>query len=82
MLLAFFMLQVSYIIIKYVNIRMVVDGSLTKRLVISSIANVVWLASTSFGVNEVIEGNYLVFLVYVCANICGTLLEHKIRIYI
>jgi hypothetical protein len=61
------------------GIRHIIGDNLVSRVCITSIASVVWLASTSIGVNQCIKEDYLVFIPYVIATIVGTLIEHRIR---
>lgn len=74
-----FIFQVSYIVIKFMGIRHIVGDNLISRLCVTSVASVVWLITTSLGVREMIEGNYLIVLPYVLGSIVGVVLEHYVR---
>lgn len=72
-------MQIAYIIIKFMGIRHIVGDNLYSRLVVTSIASVVWLATTSLGVSQIIKEDYWIFLPYVLASLIGTIIENKIR---
>jgi len=74
-----FIFQLVYIMIKFVNIRLVVSGSLNSRLAVTSLSSIVWMLTTSLGVKEMIAGNYLILVPYVLGAIIGVLLEHFVR---
>lgn len=77
-----FIAQISYMFIKVLGVRYMVKDSLSKRLVITSIANFVWLVTTSIGVNQMILGNYLIIIPYILGSLVGVILENKIRIFL
>ena len=71
--------QVAYMFIKILGVRYMVKNNLPRRLLITSIANIVWLITTSIGVNQMIQGNYLIIVPYVIGSLLGVILEDKIR---
>lgn len=74
-----FVFQIIYITIKFINIRHVVQDNVYSRIVITSLAATIWLLTTSLGVSEMINGNYLIIIPYVLATIIGVILENLIR---
>ena len=74
-----FIFQLTYIIVKFMGIRFVVGDNLPHRLVMTSLASTIWLVTTSLGVKEMIDGNYLIIVPYILGSITGVVLEHYIR---
>lgn len=74
-----FISQICYMFIKVVGVRAMVSDDLFNRIKVTTIANMVWLITTSLGVSQMIGGNYLILVPYLLGSSVGVIIEHKFR---
>jgi len=74
-------MQILYIIAKFVGTRNVFQTSLKRRIVVANLANFIWLISTTLGVGIMLKGDYLVVIPYLVGVTLGVIVEDKLRKY-
>ena len=75
-------LQVLFILIRFMNVRHIMGNSLKVRLFITLSANVVWLVTLSLGVKIMNNGEYIIIIYFMIGTVIGVLIEDKLRTYI
>lgn len=75
-------MQTLFILVKFLNIRHVMGQSLSSRMIVSMVANLVWLLAIGIGVKLLIQEDYYVVFYYMLGTAIGVFLEDKLRTYI
>lgn len=75
-------LQMMFVLIRFVNVRHIMGESLRSRLIITLVANLVWILTLSVGVKSMIEGDYIIIVFFLLGSTFGVLIEDKLRKYL
>ena len=78
--LVVFILQTTYVIFKFLNIRGIVlkDQTKVQKALFTVIATSLYYFSTVIGVHSYIEGNYFVAAAFILATVAGVFAEDYI----
>lgn len=72
-------LQVFYVMVKNINVITILYQGVISNLIISNLANLVWLLSSYLGISSLLLGDYYIIPFYLIGNSIGVLIAYYFK---